>query len=325
MSDVGVTAVGTLICFAPLPAHCSSPYTQAEGSRANELLALSQQQDPPLHPCNHHPTSGTEQPPALNPPLGVPMLCHPQHAAGLPLLPANPFCRLERGSGVGSVRAERRRRGAEAGRSSSQLSVRGHAPYRVAPPPAPPRRRGQPGSVARRAGSSAVLRWALRSAMPPARRLLLLFLLLLLPLHRRWALAAAGTGLEGSGSAGRSCFLGRGEGRTFGCAGKSSLPFGWLSAAASWPRVSVRVSCWSALGWGASDPHSCTPRRERGGRGFLHSYQTILFSSVIPSSYSISSCFFLAIHKNQTGPVPVHDTAGCRVPPGQTGSPSGRV
>lgn len=45
MSDVVVTAVGTPICFAPLPARCPSPYTQAEGSWADELQVLSQQQD----------------------------------------------------------------------------------------------------------------------------------------------------------------------------------------------------------------------------------------------------------------------------------------
>lgn len=234
MSDVVVTAVGTLICFAPLPAHCPSPYTQAEGSRANELLAQFQQRDPPLRPRNHHPTPGTEQLPALNPPFGVPALCHPQHAAGLPLLPANPLCRLERGSGVGSERAERRRRGAEAGRSSS------HAPSAAPPPPAWPRPspRGPahlpapPPRAARQCGEAGGRAAALCSAglrAPPCRRPAASSCSSSSSCCRctvagRWPPQVRGW--RARGQWGEVVFWGGGEGRTFGCAGKSSLRFG---------------------------------------------------------------------------------------------------
>ena len=185
---------------------------------------------------------------------------------------------------------------------------RGPAHRRVAPPTSPPRRRGQPGSVARQAGGqqrSAPLGSVLRHAAGPP-------LLPALPPPPAAAAPSLGAGRRrygagGLGGSGEKLFFGEGEKDVpLAVLAKVRCGLAALSTATSWSRVSVRVSC-GALGWGAPDPRSCTPRREWGGRGFLRSYQAILFYSVCCSVVLFHFILFFPPHPqkpNRSHPCP---------------------
>lgn len=248
---------------------------------------------------------------------------------GAPPAASTPTLQTGTASGGGSKRAERRQYGAEAGRSSSHAPPvttprvitplpRGSASL-PAPPPRAARQCGEAGGQQRSAPLGSALRHAAGPPPPAA----------LLPPPPAAAASSLGAGrrrygAEGLGGCGEKLFFGGGRDVPLAVLAKVRSRLAALSAAASWLRVLVRVSYGALWGGGRRTPVAAS-RVGSGAAAALPPGDSVLFCYVIPSSCSVSSCFSLAIHKNQTSPIPVRDTAGCRVPPGRTGSPSGWV
>lgn len=248
---------------------------------------------------------------------------------GAPPAASTPTLQTGTASGGGSKRAERRQYGAEAGRSSSHAPPvttprvitplpRGSASL-PAPPPRAARQCGEAGGQQRSAPLGSALRHGAGPPPPAA----------LLPPPPAAAASSLGAGrrrygAEGLGGCGEKLFFGGGRDVPLAVLAKVRCRLAALSAAASWLRVLVRVSYGALWGGGRRTPVAAS-RVGSGAAAALPPGDSVLFCYVIPSSCSVSSCFSLAIHKNQTSPIPVRDTAGCRVPPGRTGSPSGWV